>query len=721
VSKLKELEKRLRDEPENIGLRITVAGVLREVGRRDEAIDLYRSVAMAYREQGRTQQAIAVCRSILEFAPDDARSQALLVALAPSTAAQVVTAVAELPSIADTRLAPRLPTRRSTVEDLAAHIEPEVRAPVIPTSEHTPLPKPMPYHLADPTTSHAPKVSAADMTADLDEATRIREPEPPQTDSARDLTTVAAEPVRDSALTPARLAPPPARDADRDSLTTTAARDALPARDSRDALPARDSRDARDALPARDSRDARDALPARDSRDARDALPARDSRDARDALPARDSRDARDSEAPPIRDTEAQLSPPTRSSQPPSPPPGRVRRDSSGLAAAARRISQSLVAMDEDLELDTREVPRIDDATEDEMTDPRALPIAPNREPALDPTGAAPRVSSSPLPAALPPPPTSRTKPPTAPPRSVAPYRPPAASPPRAATPASPPAAAKSSTPSSPPRAATPASPPAAAKSSTSSISPAAAKSPPRAAPAASPPRAATPVSPPAAAKFSTPSSPPAAATPASPPRAATPASPPAAATPASPPRAATPSSPPAVATPSSPPAAAPLARIAPVPRVAPAVPSLRAKSLSQWPALIASPFFGPLPADQRAAVFARFAQRTVATGDIIIQQGEAAHALFLVARGRLEVRIERAGGFVTLGSIVVGEVAGEASLLARAPSRTQIVAATGADVLSLGPRDALALLDAYPAIAAALKATADQRDRNYADKLTAL
>ncbi|HEY4241422.1 MAG TPA: cyclic nucleotide-binding domain-containing protein [Kofleriaceae bacterium] len=679
MSKLKELEKRLRDEPENIGLRITVAGVLREVGRRDEAIDLYRSVAMAYREQGRTQQAIAVCRSILEFAPDDARSQALLVALAPSTAAQVVTAVAELPSIADTRLAPRLPTRRSTVEDLAAHIEPEVRAPVIPTSEHTPLPKPMPYHLADPTTSHAPKVSAADMTADLDEATRIREPEPPQTDSARDLTTVAAEPVRDSALTPARLAPPPARDADRDSLTTTAARDALPARDSRDALPARDSRDARDALPARDSRD------------------------ARDALPARDSRDARDSEAPPIRDTEAQLSPPTRSSQPPSPPPGRVRRDSSGLAAAARRISQSLVAMDEDLELDTREVPRIDDATEDEMTDPRALPIAPNREPALDPTGAAPRVSSSPLPAALPPPPTSRTKPPTAPPRSVAPYRPPAASPPRAATPASPPAAAKSSTPSSPPRAATPASPPAAAKSSTSSISPAAAKSPPRAAPAASPPRAATPVSPPAAAKFSTPSSPPAAATPASPPRAATP------------------SSPPAVATPSSPPAAAPLARIAPVPRVAPAVPSLRAKSLSQWPALIASPFFGPLPADQRAAVFARFAQRTVATGDIIIQQGEAAHALFLVARGRLEVRIERAGGFVTLGSIVVGEVAGEASLLARAPSRTQIVAATGADVLSLGPRDALALLDAYPAIAAALKATADQRDRNYADKLTAL
>jgi len=69
VSKLKELEKRLRDEPENLGLRVMVAGAMRETGRHDEAVELYRSVAIAYRDQGRSQQAIAVCRSILEIAP----------------------------------------------------------------------------------------------------------------------------------------------------------------------------------------------------------------------------------------------------------------------------------------------------------------------------------------------------------------------------------------------------------------------------------------------------------------------------------------------------------------------------------------------------------------------------------------------------------------------------------------------------------------------------
>jgi Cyclic nucleotide-binding domain len=77
-ARLRELEKRLKDEPENLGLRVMVAGVLRDAGRSDEAVELYRSVAIAYRDQGRSQQAIAVCKSILEVAPDDKRCHALL-------------------------------------------------------------------------------------------------------------------------------------------------------------------------------------------------------------------------------------------------------------------------------------------------------------------------------------------------------------------------------------------------------------------------------------------------------------------------------------------------------------------------------------------------------------------------------------------------------------------------------------------------------------------
>jgi hypothetical protein len=81
MTKLKELEERLRGEPDNLGLRVMVAGALHEAGRRDDAVELYRSVAIAYRDQGRPQQAIMVCRSILELAPDHAASQELLAAL----------------------------------------------------------------------------------------------------------------------------------------------------------------------------------------------------------------------------------------------------------------------------------------------------------------------------------------------------------------------------------------------------------------------------------------------------------------------------------------------------------------------------------------------------------------------------------------------------------------------------------------------------------------
>jgi hypothetical protein len=114
VSRLKELEKRLKTEPTNLGLRVMLAGAMREVGRSTEAVELYRSVALAYRDQGRHQQAIAVCKSILEIAPDDAGCLALLATLTPTPVVE--------------------PKRRSSIEE-------------------TPLPRPVPYHIHDPTSS----------------------------------------------------------------------------------------------------------------------------------------------------------------------------------------------------------------------------------------------------------------------------------------------------------------------------------------------------------------------------------------------------------------------------------------------------------------------------------------------------------------------------------------------------------------------------------------
>ncbi len=135
MTKLRELERRLKEEPDNLGLRVTVAGALREAGRHADAVELYRSVAIAYRDQGRAQQAIAVCRSILEIAPEDARCRALLASLA----------------------APAAPA------DPGPAVEPGPEAAVRRSwSDVTPLPPALPYHVADPT-ARLRKVSESDL------------------------------------------------------------------------------------------------------------------------------------------------------------------------------------------------------------------------------------------------------------------------------------------------------------------------------------------------------------------------------------------------------------------------------------------------------------------------------------------------------------------------------------------------------------------------------
>jgi CRP-like cAMP-binding protein len=78
---LKDLERALKQDPDNLVLRLKVAAALREVGRRDDAVAMYRSVAVAYHKQGRLAQAIAVCKSVLEIEPSQRETQALLAEL----------------------------------------------------------------------------------------------------------------------------------------------------------------------------------------------------------------------------------------------------------------------------------------------------------------------------------------------------------------------------------------------------------------------------------------------------------------------------------------------------------------------------------------------------------------------------------------------------------------------------------------------------------------
>ena len=377
MTKLRELERRLEEEPENLGLRVAVAAALREAGRDADAVELYRSAAIAYREQGRAPQAIAVCRSLLEIAPDDARGRALLATLGGGDAAPEAESELEVTM------------RRSWVED-------------------TPLPPAMPYHVADPTLR----------------LRRVSESDLPTTEDA------------------------PTRPGSFDNLVP----------------------------------------------------------------------------------------------------------EVSGMANAARRISASLIAArissgssssdddDEEISLDIEA-----DEPEPIGSSPNAVPHAHDYEDDDDQTQ--PRD----LPLGL-----RRSWSPSAAQRLVA------------------------------------------------SVVGGAVSGP------------------------------------------------------------------------------------------------------------LAFAFFAPLPAERRAAVLARFSRRSVPPGTVVIRQGEVGPSFVLVAKGRLEVRVDRAGRAIELGAIGPGEHIGEAPLLARAPARGSVVAATEAELLLLSPRDFYEIAGTFPALWAELKAVAERRTREH-------
>src|SRR5687768_155870 len=78
---VKEYERQLKSEPENLVLRLKLAAALREIGKTDDAVHQYGRVAQAYKQQGRLAQAIAVCKSVLEIEPTHRETQELLTVL----------------------------------------------------------------------------------------------------------------------------------------------------------------------------------------------------------------------------------------------------------------------------------------------------------------------------------------------------------------------------------------------------------------------------------------------------------------------------------------------------------------------------------------------------------------------------------------------------------------------------------------------------------------
>jgi hypothetical protein len=154
---LGELEHRLEREPENLPLRVAVAGELRAANRPDAAVEHYRKVAIAYRSQGRAQQALAVCKDILELAPDDIAIHALVADLEAR-----VTPPDEPDDGVDVEFSD--PGDELPLRD-AEPIAPMRMSATFETE--TPLPKPIPYHIADPTSAKA-RLSVEDVDENIE-------------------------------------------------------------------------------------------------------------------------------------------------------------------------------------------------------------------------------------------------------------------------------------------------------------------------------------------------------------------------------------------------------------------------------------------------------------------------------------------------------------------------------------------------------------------------
>lgn len=90
--------------------------------------------------------------------------------------------------------------------------------------------------------------------------------------------------------------------------------------------------------------------------------------------------------------------------------------------------------------------------------------------------------------------------------------------------------------------------------------------------------------------------------------------------------------------------------------------------------------------------------------GEIVIQQGDAAHSFFIVARGELEVsRVDQHGALSVLARLHEGSVVGEMALLSRSARGATVTAATDADLLEFSVEGLARASEGAGAVARAL------------------
>jgi zinc transporter ZupT len=120
------------------------------------------------------------------------------------------------------------------------------------------------------------------------------------------------------------------------------------------------------------------------------------------------------------------------------------------------------------------------------------------------------------------------------------------------------------------------------------------------------------------------------------------------------------------------------------------------------------------LPAEQIEQILPRICELQLKAGDILFRAGDTGDALYIVARGKVEVLTEPATeGKIATGPIAVlgeGHAFGEMSLLSGGPRTATIRAAENSDLLRIGKQDFEELIAADDELADAVKRISHQR-----------
>jgi voltage-gated potassium channel len=122
------------------------------------------------------------------------------------------------------------------------------------------------------------------------------------------------------------------------------------------------------------------------------------------------------------------------------------------------------------------------------------------------------------------------------------------------------------------------------------------------------------------------------------------------------------------------------------------------------------TPLFRAAPADALVWLTEQLRAHDVASGTAMIRQGDAAHDLYLIESGRLEVRTTNGSRDITLGLLGPGDFFGEMALLRKAQRSATVTALTDARLWSLSRADLAEAIRQHPAIGDHLRSVTRQR-----------